>query len=124
MVLRAPEDYTAASAAAGLGGVRYWVELALATGIATLGLLQNSPGAVFAAMLLSPWRGPVMAAALGLAAGEAVLALRAALKILMSVAATVLLAAGLAWMLPFRAATPEILARTAPTLLDLAIAVA
>ena len=95
----------------------------LSAGIATLGLLQNSVAVavVIGAMLVSPLMGPIAALGFSFASldghriGEAikVVAAGAAIGILTAVLVT--------WLSPIRNATPEIIGRTQPTLLDLAI---
>jgi uncharacterized hydrophobic protein (TIGR00271 family) len=100
----------------------YWLELLLSAGIATLGLVLNSPAVIIGAMLISPLMGPIMATGLGLAAGDLYLALKAVAKLLASVLVASALSGALVWMLPFHSPTAEILSRTNPTLLDLGIA--
>src|SRR5664279_6389259 len=50
--------------------VNYALELLLSAGIATLGLVLDSPAVVIGAMLISPLMGPILAAGLALAAGD------------------------------------------------------
>jgi uncharacterized membrane protein len=50
--------------------LNYALELLLSAGIATLGLVLNSPAVVIGAMLISPLMGPILAAGLALAAGR------------------------------------------------------
>jgi uncharacterized hydrophobic protein (TIGR00271 family) len=100
----------------------YWLELLFAAGIATLGLLVNSPAVIIGAMLISPIMGPILATGLGMAAGDLRLTIRAAGKLLLSAATAVVFAALLVAILPFREMTPEIAARTQPNTIDLAIA--
>ncbi|OFV90805.1 MAG: hypothetical protein A3G76_03135 [Acidobacteria bacterium RIFCSPLOWO2_12_FULL_65_11] len=102
--------------------LNYWLELLLSAGIATFGLVLNSPAVVIGAMLISPLMGPILALGLALMIADVYLGLRAAFIILVSVVAAVALSAGIAWLLPYHAATTEILARTQPNLLDLGVA--
>lgn len=93
-----------------------------ACGIAALGLLQSSVAVIIGAMLISPLMGPIMAMGMALArldtrafrAAAATLVIGAAL----SIAASILIV----WISPLKDATPEILSRTRPTLLDLIVA--
>jgi uncharacterized hydrophobic protein (TIGR00271 family) len=101
----------------------YWIELLLAAGIATLGLVLNSPAVIIGAMLISPLMAPIVAAGLALAAGDVYLAVRSAVNLVLSIAGSIAFSAAVVWALPFHAATPEILARTHPSLLDLAVAI-
>lgn len=100
----------------------YWLELLFAAGIATLGLLVNSPAVIVGAMLISPIMGPILATGLGLASGDLRLTIRASGKLLLSAATAVVFAALLITILPFREMTSEIAARTQPNTVDLVIA--
>jgi uncharacterized hydrophobic protein (TIGR00271 family) len=101
----------------------YWIELLLAAGIATLGLILNSPAVIIGAMLISPLMAPINAAGLSLAAGDIYLAVRASANLILSIVGSIVFSAALVWILPFHSPTPEILARTHPSLLDLAVAI-
>lgn len=100
----------------------YMLMCGLSAGIAALGLLQSSSAVVIGAMLISPLMGPIASMGFGFASfdgrqirdGAKVVAMGAAIGILVSIFLT--------WLSPIRNATPEIIARTEPTLLDLAIA--
>lgn len=104
-------------------GFQYWLVLALSGGIATLGLAQDSAAVVIGAMLIAPLLAPVVGLGLGLAVGDARLAIQAGLAVAVSTAVVVITGAVLTLTLPFHTLTPEITARTRPTTLDLAIAV-
>ncbi len=120
---RKPEIYAEVSRSAELAELNYWLELVFAVGIATLGLIINSPAVVIGGMLISPLMGPITAAGLALELGDFYLGLKASANIVLSIVVSVALAAGLTWVLPFHTPTPEILARVQPTILDLAVAV-
>jgi len=100
----------------------YMLMCGLSAGIAALGLLQSSTAVVIGAMLISPLMSPIASMGFGFASldgrqikhGAKVMAVGAAIGILVSVMLT--------WLSPIRNPTPEIIARTEPTLLDLAIA--
>ena len=100
----------------------YWLDIVFSAGIAALGLVINSPAVIIGAMLISPLMGPIMATGLGLAAGDLYLAVKAIANLIASIALAVGLSAFIVWLLPFHSITQEILARTNPNLLDLAIA--
>lgn len=102
--------------------LNYWLELLFAAGIATLGLVLNSPAVVIGAMLVSPLMGPILAMGLAYAAGDLFLGVRSAINILSSIVVAVVFSAALVWLLPFQAPTQEILNRTQPNLLDLGVA--
>ena len=117
-----PQVYMGIVEAADLGNLNYWLELAFSAGIATLGLVLNSPAVVIGAMLISPLIGPIIGAGLALAAADFYLGIRSCLNLLASVAAAILISALLVWLLPLHTPTGEILARTRPNLLDLGVA--
>lgn len=101
----------------------YWLQLLLAMGIASLGLSLSSTAVVIGAMLISPLMSPIVAFGMGLAVGSPVLVLRSLTRTAASVAVVVLCSSLLMLALPFAEVTPEIAARTAPTALDLLVAV-
>lgn len=100
----------------------YILMCALAAGIATLGLLQSSTAVVIGAMLVSPLMSPIAAMGFGFASLDGH-RIRDAVKVV-AIGALIGIVTGmlLTWLSPIRNATPEILARTEPNLLDLAIA--
>lgn len=104
--------------------VPFWAVLLLSGAIATLGLALNQTAVVIGAMLVAPLLGPLLGLALALAVGDGRLAAQTAATIGLGALGVVALAAGLTLALPFHDVTAEIAARTRPTLLDLAIAVA
>lgn len=106
-----------------IASLSYLLDLIFAAGIATLGLVLNSPAVVIGAMLISPLMGPIMASGLAFAAADVYLGLKAFLNLSASILASVSFSAVLVWLLPFQAPTSEILARTQPNLLDLGVAV-
>lgn len=97
----------------------YWLQLGVSIGIATLGLVIGSVAIIIGAMLVAPLMGPIIALALGLAAGSPYLVLRAASRICLSVVVAVGGAALITVLLPFHQLNAEIAARTSPTVLDL-----
>ncbi|MBS1815344.1 MAG: TIGR00341 family protein [Acidobacteria bacterium] len=119
-----PDIYRQVAATARIDDVPYWLQILFSSVIATLGLVLNSPAVIIGAMLISPLMGPIMATGLAMALGDMRLALRAIATLIASIIAAVAFSATLVWLLPFHSSTPEILARTNPTLLDLAIAIA
>jgi uncharacterized hydrophobic protein (TIGR00271 family) len=97
----------------------YWLQLVVAAGIATFGLVLGSGAVIIGAMLIAPLMAPILALAMGLAAGSPFLVLRAAGRILLSVGVAVGGAAGITTLLPYHELTQELAQRTAPTALDL-----
>ncbi len=114
--------YRQVFAAAAINSVSYWLEIFFSAGIATFGLVENSPAVIIGAMLISPLMGPIMGTGLALAAGDLYLGIKAVLNLIVSVAVSILFSGVLVWLLPFHSATSEIIARTKPNLLDLGIA--
>lgn len=105
-----------------LTDITYWMQVLFAAGIATLGLVLNSPAVIIGAMLISPLMGPILANGMAFAAGDLVLLVRAIASLALSCIAAVLFAMLLIAMLPFKEQTAEIMARTQPNALDLVIA--
>ena len=99
--------------------VAYWLQLCVAIGIATFGLVLDSTAVVIGAMLIAPLMGPIVNLAMGLAVGSPFLVLRAVGRIMVSVGLAVGGAATITKLLPFNELTSEISARTSPTALDL-----
>lgn len=97
----------------------YWLQLVVAIGIATLGLVVGSAAVIIGAMLVAPLMGPIVALAMGLATGSPFLVLRSAGRVVVSVAAAIGGAALITTLLPFHELNAEIAARTSPTALDL-----
>ena len=100
----------------------YWIQLVLAAGIASLGLVLDSTAVVIGGMLVSPLMGPIVELGMGFAVGSSLLVLRAAVRVATSVAAVVSVAAILTLWLPFHEVTAQISTRAAPTALDLFVA--
>lgn len=100
----------------------YFVLLGLATLIAGFGLIANSPAVVIGAMLVSPLMTPMFGVAVGLTRGNLALVGRS----LAAVAGGVVISIALGFVLgimPFTLeVTPEMVARTRPTLIDLMVA--
>jgi len=101
---------------------RFVLMSALSAGIATLGLLQSSAAVVIGAMLVSPLMGPIAALGFGIASLDGERTIKAARAVGVGALVGLLIGMAITGLSPIRNATPEILARTAPTLLDLAVA--
>ncbi len=84
-----------------IASANYIFDLILSAGIATIGLVLNSPAVVIGAMLISPLMGPIMAAGLSFASSDIYLGVKAFLNLLGSVVAAISLSALLVWLLPF-----------------------
>lgn len=102
---------------------RYGFMIVMSCGIATLGLLQDSVAVIIGAMLISPLMGPIVEMGMSLATFD-FRKLRMALTTLaVGLAASLLIAVLIVAVSPLQEATPQILARTEPTLFDLLVAV-
>lgn len=101
----------------------YVLLVVLSAAIATLGLLQSSTAVVIGAMLVSPLLGPIMGAGFGVATLDSGLIRRSLLTLGAGMAAAVLVAVLIIFLSPVQDVTPELRARTQPTLLDLGVAV-
>lgn len=114
--------YLQISRSATLNDLAYWLQVLLSAGIATLGLILNSPAVIIGAMLISPLMGPILASGLTLATGDLILGARAVANLVLSCLIAILFAVLLVSVLPFKETTSEIAARTQPNTLDLVIA--
>jgi uncharacterized hydrophobic protein (TIGR00271 family) len=102
---------------------KYILLIVMATAIATLGLLQSSAPVVIGAMLVSPLLGPIMGIGFGLAVIDPGLIKRSLVTLLVGVLIAIAVASLIIWLSPIKDVTPEIRARTQPTLIDLGVAV-
>jgi uncharacterized hydrophobic protein (TIGR00271 family) len=105
-------------------GVNYFVLIVLSCIIATLGLLLNSGAVVIGAMLVAPLMSPILAFSLGLVLGDVRLIRLSIEAVFKGVALAITIAVFIGVLSPFKELTGEIMARTQPTLLDLAVALA
>ena len=121
-VPRKVEIYTQLSTSASLNDLVYWLQIFASAGIATLGLVMNSTAVIIGAMLISPLMAPILSAGLALATGDLTLGIRSVANLVLSTFLGIGVAVILVALLPFKDLTPEILARTTPSTLDLVIA--
>ncbi|MGD9610511.1 MAG: DUF389 domain-containing protein [Desulfovibrionaceae bacterium] len=104
-------------------GAGFYALIATASLIASLGLVANSPAVIIGAMLVSPLMSPIFGIALGMVQGDTDL-LAKSLRAEASGMALAVAFGALFGLLPVMIeVTPEMLARTEPTLLDLLVAV-
>jgi uncharacterized hydrophobic protein (TIGR00271 family) len=97
--------------------------LALASGIASLGLMQNSPAVVIGSMLLAPLMTPMIGAGLALAQANVVLARQCAKSIALGLLLALAVSFVLGVITPSRETlSPEVISRGSPNVLDLLIA--
>ncbi len=102
----------------------YYLMLAMAAVIATLGLIADSAAVIIGAMIIAPLMGPIMGLAFGTVTGERDVILLSALTVLTGVVTVIAIAYGLSHVLGLALVGSEILARSEPTLIDLGVALA
>ena len=119
---RKTEVYLEIAQSATLRDATYWLQIIFSAGIATIGLALSSPAVIIGAMLISPLMGPILSLGLSLATGDFILLVRAIANLSISCLVAISFAMLLIFSLPFKEATSEILARTAPNTLDLGVA--
>ncbi|MCB1171370.1 MAG: DUF389 domain-containing protein [Leptospiraceae bacterium] len=100
----------------------YWMFIISSCGIATLGLIINSPAVIIGAMLVSPLMAPIIGLGMSVAISDVYLGFKSVLNVVVSFLVAVLTAAAITYIVPINELTPEILSRTSPTFLDLFIA--
>ena len=98
--------------------------LALATAIATFGLLSNSTATIIGAMIVAPLMIPIVSFAYGLIILNYHLIIYSLVRLILGILLTVIIAFISTEIIGFRIPESEILARTEPTLLDLGVAIA
>ena len=104
-------------------GLRFYILVAVSTGIACFGLISNSTAVVIGAMLVAPLMTPIFGISFALVKGDAALLGRAVRAEVVGVVVAVAMGFALGLMLPGLEATPEMLSRTRPNLYDLIVAV-
>lgn len=103
---------------------RFSTLMGLSVCLATLGLLADSPAVIIGAMVVAPLMGPVLGVAASIMMGWPARAVRQSLIVIAGAAGAVALGALISGMVPgdFAAPPSELLARTKPNVLDLAVA--
>jgi len=102
----------------------FFTMVVLSCVVATYGLLLNSIAVVIGAMLIAPLMGPILGGALAIATNNNEL-LKVSVKTeALGTIIAIAIAAMLTLVLPHAELTPEVIARTTPTILDLLIALA
>ncbi len=106
---------------------KFWVQLALASVIAAGGVIGDSTPAVIGAMIIAPLGTPIYGLALGAVIGERHEIRRSLLLLVGGIAANILIGVVIGLVTFNRMpldVNPQIVGRTAPTLLELMVAVA
>lgn len=104
-----------------LRGANLWILLCAAI-IASIGLNTSSAAVIIGAMLISPLMGPILGIGLGIAIHDRAMLVRALRTFGAAVVVSLLTSSIYFWITPITFPTPELLARTSPTLLDVGIA--
>lgn len=103
----------------------FFALMVLATTIAAIGLVQNSAAVVIGAMLVAPLMTPLLGLGLALVQGNAMLAKISVRSVSFGICVALLVGVLVGLVIPgFDQATPEMLARGGPSLLDLFVAFA
>ena len=106
-------------------GIDYFAMIGLAAAIASFGLVLSSPAVIIGAMLVAPLMAAIMGLGLGVIQGDSRLLRLAGSATLRGMILAIAVGALIGLLLWGRVeATPEILGRTAPNLLDLGVAIA
>lgn len=100
----------------------FFTLIMLSAGIAALGLLLNSPAVIIGAMLVAPLMSPIVGTGMAIVLGDARFLRLSVGAVLRGAFWAVVLGFLIGLLRPFSTLTPEALARTAPTLLDLGVA--
>lgn len=100
----------------------FFVLALIAATLASLGLLLNSSAVIIGAMLVAPLMQPLIALAIGMSTWNVRLFWRGIFTLARGILAALLVSVLVAAIMPTSVLTPEILARTNPSLPDLAVA--
>jgi uncharacterized hydrophobic protein (TIGR00271 family) len=102
--------------------VDFIMMICLSTAIASLGLIQNSTAVVIGAMVVAPLMTPLIGSGLALVQGNTSL-FRDSIKAMgFGIGAALLISIFFGFIAPLEELTPELLARGAPTIIDLVVA--
>ena len=109
---------------ASLPSLNFYLLLALATAIATFGLLTNSAATIIGAMIIAPLMNPIATLAYALVVFKSRLLERGIFTLVTGIILVIVIAYSTTELLGLKVVGSEILARTQPNSLDLAVAVA
>ncbi|PKL18112.1 MAG: hypothetical protein CVV49_07660 [Spirochaetae bacterium HGW-Spirochaetae-5] len=102
----------------------YYILTVLSCVIATMGLIQGSAAVIIGAMIVAPLMTPILAFSLGVVWGDLFLIRLSVASIFKGVFWAVFISSSIAFIVPLPILSPEIIARTSPTLFDVAVAIA
>lgn len=109
---------------ASVPALTYYLMLALATAIATFGLLQDNATTIIGAMIIAPLMNPMVALSYGMITLEWKLLIRAAITLLTGIFWVITIAFFSSYAIEARVVGSQILGRIEPNLLDLGAAIA
>ncbi|RYH10537.1 DUF389 domain-containing protein [Tropicimonas sp. IMCC6043] len=107
---------------ASVPSLNFYFMLGMATAIASFGLLSNSAPAIIGAMIVAPLMSPIVGFSFAAIMGANGLALRSLVSILTGIALVIGIAFACTIAIGLRVVGSEIMARTAPSTLDLLVA--
>lgn len=102
----------------------FYVLLSLSGTISTFGLLASSAATIIGAMIVAPLMGPILGIAFSTVMGNRRLFKRSLLSVVTGILLVILISVVICRLTGLSTLTSEIEARTAPTLLDLGVALA
>ena len=102
----------------------FWVMIALASALAGLGLLLNSPAVIIGAMLVAPLMNAILGMGLSIVMGDLQFLLRSLSTTVRGALVAIFMGFLVTLIVPGAQPTAEMLIRANPTLLDLAVALA
>ena len=107
-----------------IGSFGFYFMLGLAAAIATLGLIANSSATIIGAMIIAPLMNPIVSFSYASVKLKYRLLLKSTLTILTGILCVIAVSSVVTLVIGIRIAGTEILARSNPNLLDLAVAMA
>ena len=119
-----PDQMATEMKAASFPTVSFFALLALATAIATFGLLANSAPAIIGAMIVAPLMTPIMGLSFGVVRFEWSQIIRSAITVFLGVAIVIAISFLSTRFIEIKVTGTEMLSRAFPSLLDLGVAMA
>jgi uncharacterized hydrophobic protein (TIGR00271 family) len=92
--------------------------------IATLGLLSNSSAVIIGAMIVAPLMNPILSMSFAIVTVDWTLHGRSMATVFLGASCAILVSYGISLLIPINVVGSEVIARTAPNLMDLGIAIA
>jgi len=120
----APEQIATEMKAASFPTVSFFILLAVASAIATFGLLANSAPAIIGAMIIAPLMTPIMGLSYGVVQANFPQIMRSIITVFLGVAVVIAIAFVSTRFIGIKVAGTEMISRAFPTLLDLGVAMA